>query len=386
MERDPRHYASRQPCDSYFVESMDQDDHIYDSGYIARMNAETQDEIAEDLSRLVAEEYQDEILEHMELMESETLPEVANIDIQEEIQWYMRAYLLEFIIEAHNAFKLLPETLFLTINLLDRYCSKRVVFKRHYQLVGCAAMLIAAKYGDKKDRVPTVRELKAMCCNLYEEDMFIQMEWHVLSTLNWTIGHPTVEAFLQLILQEAEYPDPKEEQMARYLAEIAMFHKDFVDVRPSVMARTVLVLARHILGTPQPPMSVWASTYNPEVLVILSQFIHAPSDTLKRKYEGPERGCVSHTLSSFMAYQAMLAHRNMPPTPPSEELSSQRMLIDEPANCMTPQKHHAVPTGYMTPPITPNSGYVDNSVPSAVSNTHRVPSTPPHPRHSYYVS
>ena len=105
----------------------------------------------------------------------------------------MRPYLLDFLIEAHSAFQLLPESLFLTVNLLDRYCSKRVVYKRHYQLVGCAALLIAAKYGDKKDKVPTIKELKSMCCSLYDDDMFLQMEWHVLSTLGWAIGHPTVE-------------------------------------------------------------------------------------------------------------------------------------------------------------------------------------------------
>lgn len=68
MECEPQ-YSSRQPCDSYFVESMDQDDHIYDSGYVARINADIQAEIAEDMSRTVAEEYQEEILDHMELME-----------------------------------------------------------------------------------------------------------------------------------------------------------------------------------------------------------------------------------------------------------------------------------------------------------------------------
>ena len=112
------------------------------------------------------------------MSQSETLPDVSSIDIQTEIQWFMRPYLLDFLIEAHAAFSLLPESLFLTINILDRYCSRRVVYKRHYQLVGCAALLIAAKYGDKKEHVPMVHELRSMCCSLYEDDMFTQMESH----------------------------------------------------------------------------------------------------------------------------------------------------------------------------------------------------------------
>jgi len=356
---------------------------------LARMHAETQADIAADLSSIVAEEYQADILDHMEVMESETLPDVASIDIQTEIQWFMRSYLLEFLIEAHTAFSLLPETLFLTINLLDRYCSRRVVYKRHYQLVGCAAMLIAAKYGDKKDRVPTVRELKAMCCNLYDEDMFIQMEWHVLQTLGWVIGHPTVDSFLQLVLQESQYEDPAAEHMARYIAEIAMFHKDFVSVRPSVMARTSLALARHILNRQQASQSDWAGKIDTTVLVLLSQHLYSPSQILARKYAGPEVECVSTILQEFMAHQAMLARHTMPPTPPSDHYqASNRMSIDgDKYDPMTPQKNYHGQSGMMTPPITPNGDfYADNTVPSAFSNAHRIPVTPPPGQHQYYVS
>ena len=33
----------------------------------------------------------------------------------------MRSVLLDWLIDVHNKFKLLPETLFLTVNLIDRY-------------------------------------------------------------------------------------------------------------------------------------------------------------------------------------------------------------------------------------------------------------------------
>ena len=57
--------------------------------------------------------------------------------------------LLDFLIELHSSFKLQPTTLFLCLNIIDRYCAKRIVFKRHYQLVGCTALWIASKYEDK---------------------------------------------------------------------------------------------------------------------------------------------------------------------------------------------------------------------------------------------
>ncbi|TKA64817.1 hypothetical protein B0A49_11450, partial [Cryomyces minteri] len=213
--------TSRGYCDSFFAES-DDDDEIYavraEARERARVVARTrQREMAEDLSQMTREEYEEDILDHMENMETETMPDVNSIDIQTEIQWFMRPYLLDFLIEAHHAFQLLPETLFLAVNLLDRYCSRRVVYKRHYQLVGCAALLIAAKYGDRKERVPTIGELRSMCCALYDHDMFTQMEWHVLQTLNWIIGHPTVDNFLQIALAELPEDDPEVEHMSLYI-------------------------------------------------------------------------------------------------------------------------------------------------------------------------
>lgn len=309
---------------------------------------------------------------------------MASIDIQTEIQWFMRPYLLDFLIEAHTAFSLLPETLHLTVNLLDRYCSRRVVYKRHYQLVGCAAMLIAAKYGDKKDRVPTIRELKSMCCNLYDEDMFVQMEWHVLQTLGWVVGHPTVESFLQMVLQEVNF-DPEVESMARYLAEVALFHKDFVSVRPSVMARTSLALARHILNRPLPTHSEWAGKFDTTVLVLLSQQLHNPSQILVRKYSSPEFSCVSTILEDFMARQAAIARQRSPPTPPSEVYDSQRETTEDKYDptYMTPQKNAPqVPAGYITPPVTPNGGYY---VDELSARSQRISVTPTPPNQTYYV-
>ena len=271
----------------------------------------------------------------------------------------MRPYLVDFLIEAHTAFGLLPETLFLTINLLDRYCSKRVVYKKHYQLVGCSALLIASKYGDRKDRVPTIKELKAMCCSLYDDDMFSQIEWHVLQTLDWTIGHPTIDSFIELALESQPY-DPEVQHMATYISEIAMFQKEFVSKRPSDMARTSLALARCILNRAQALHGDWASQYEPQTLVILSQQLHHPSSVLSRKYASPQLSRVSNILDDFLARHASIARGYAtPPTPPAEP-AVEGTGKHFPPNAMpvTPTKPQCQPNinnGCPTPPITPTN-------------------------------
>jgi hypothetical protein len=286
----------------------------------------------------------------------------------------MRPYLLDFLVEAHSAFQLLPETLFLTINLLDRYCSKRVVYKRHYQLVGCAALLIASKYGDKKEKVPTIKELKSMCCSLYDDDMFLQMEWHVLSTLEWAVGHPTVDNFLRLAVKDNVY-DPEVENLTLYILEISLYYRDFVSKQSSTLALAALALARHILGRPQARANEYSSRYCNTTLLALSQKLHEPSLILSRKYASARYSCASRTLSSFLAQQAALAAAAQAPPTPTYELTPPQ-LVSKPADTgyfaaySTPQKPQAPSFhGYPTPPITPE----DEIFSAAQAQNHKCP-------------
>jgi cyclin B len=48
---------------------------------------------------------------------------------QEDINEKMRGILVDWVIEVHLRFKLLPETLFLTVTLIDRYCEKQQVHR-----------------------------------------------------------------------------------------------------------------------------------------------------------------------------------------------------------------------------------------------------------------
>ncbi|KAH6983767.1 cyclin-like protein [Ilyonectria destructans] len=305
---------------TFFVESDNpHDSRLYPLDAAKMIVRHHYDVIAGELCRSAGEDYLEDIMQHIRYMEDKTLPVVSLMDMQREIQWFMRPYLIDFLIEAHASFALLPETLFLTVNLLDRYCSKRVVYKQHYQLVGCVSLLIAAKYGDKKGRVPQIHELNNMCCGLYDAKMFTQMEMHVLNTLEWIIGHPTVDFFSQLRVAE-EGDDQEVEHMATYLCEIALYHRDFVSTKPSTMSRASLTLARAILGRPEVKGGEWDLTEH-VTLLTLSHHLHQPSHTLGRKYSTPNLSRVSQKLVDFMAEQVAIAHR-APSWPSPSQLSS----------------------------------------------------------------
>jgi hypothetical protein len=174
----------------------------------------------------------------------------TSMDQQPEIKWHMRPCLVDFLVELHFTFRLRPETLYLTLNIIDRYVSRRIVYVKHYQLVGCAALWIAAKFEDAKDRVPSVEELVHYCREAYDASAFIQMEGHVLSTIQWTLGHPTAEAWLRMLCcSPAPYmEEAKVQHVARFLMEITLFYREFIQYTSSSIAFAALTLARFLCG------------------------------------------------------------------------------------------------------------------------------------------
>ncbi len=81
----------------------------------------------------------------------------------------MRCILVDWLIEVHYKFKLFPETLYLTVNILDRFLSETIekITKRDLQLVGVTSLLIAAKYEEMY--VPELRDLTYICDGAYTE-------------------------------------------------------------------------------------------------------------------------------------------------------------------------------------------------------------------------
>ena len=115
-----------------------------------------------------------DIQRHMQLTERGTMPDGFYMRRQLDINENVRAILVDWIISVHAKFKLLPETLYLTINLIDRYFSIFNVQKSDVQLVGVASLLIATKY--EEIYPPTVKDFIYLTDNTYTRKQIIAME------------------------------------------------------------------------------------------------------------------------------------------------------------------------------------------------------------------
>ncbi len=113
--------------------------------------------------------------------EDETRPRTNYMDLQDDINPSMREILTDWLIEVHLKFKLLPETLYLTVNLIDRFLSTTQVLRNKLQLVGVTAMLIASKY--EEIYPPIVSDFVYITDNAYTREEILDMEEKILMAL-----------------------------------------------------------------------------------------------------------------------------------------------------------------------------------------------------------
>lgn len=83
--------------------------------------------------------------QYFDIMQHESRPH-DYMDSQPELNEKMRAILVDWLMDVHSKFDLSLETLYLTINIIDRFLAIKTVSRRELQLVGMSAMLMASKY------------------------------------------------------------------------------------------------------------------------------------------------------------------------------------------------------------------------------------------------
>ncbi|EED12888.1 G2/mitotic-specific cyclin (Clb3), putative [Talaromyces stipitatus ATCC 10500] len=205
----------------------------------------TTDDIEDEMwdTSMVAE-YGDEIFEYMREMEIRMLPNAHYMDNQAEIQWSMRSVLIDWLVQVHHRFSLLPETLFLSVNYIDRFLSCKIVSLGKLQLVGATAIFIAAKY--EEINCPSVHEIVYMVDKGYSADEILKAERFMLSMLQFELGWPGPMSFLRRISKADDY-DLDTRTLAKYFLEVTIMDERFVGSPPSYTAAGAHCLARLML-------------------------------------------------------------------------------------------------------------------------------------------
>ena len=193
---------------------------------------------------LMVAEYVTDIFEHLKVLEQATLPNSDYMSHQDDLEWKMRGILVDWLIEVHTRFHLLPETLFLAVNIIDRFLSNKVVPLERLQLVGVTAMFIASKYEEVLS--PHVANFRHVADDGFTEEEILSAERYVLAALNYDLSYPNPMNFLRRISKADNY-DIQTRTLGKYLLEISLLDNRFMDHLPSHIAAAAMYLARMIL-------------------------------------------------------------------------------------------------------------------------------------------
>lgn len=173
------------------------------------------------------------------------LPNNHYMDYQVEVQWSMRSILMDWVVQVHYRFSLLPETLYLCVNYIDRFLSCKIISLDRLQLVGATAMFIAAKF--EEINCPSVQEIEYMVGGAYSSERIIEAERLMLYVLQFELGFPGPMSFLRRISKADDY-DLEIRTLAKYLLEITIMDERFVSSPASFLAAGAHCLARLLLG------------------------------------------------------------------------------------------------------------------------------------------
>lgn len=166
------------------------------------------------------------------------------MDRQSEVNWKMRSILVDWLIEVHGKFRLLPETIFLAVNIMDRLLSIRTVALIKFQLVGIVSLQLASKYEEVV--CPSVSSFLYMTDGCYTEEELLAAERYVLKQIDFNLSYPNPINFLRRISKADNY-DIQTRTVAKYFIEMSCVERKFLDFTPSLIAAAGMWLARKIL-------------------------------------------------------------------------------------------------------------------------------------------
>eukprot|EP00441_Pelagodinium_beii_P031417 CAMPEP_0197636568 /NCGR_PEP_ID=MMETSP1338-20131121/12029_1 /TAXON_ID=43686 ORGANISM="Pelagodinium beii, Strain RCC1491" /NCGR_SAMPLE_ID=MMETSP1338 /ASSEMBLY_ACC=CAM_ASM_000754 /LENGTH=370 /DNA_ID=CAMNT_0043208813 /DNA_START=70 /DNA_END=1182 /DNA_ORIENTATION=- len=262
-------------------------------GDVADLPIENDDVQMED-PQLVSE-YIADIFDHLTSSEAHYQPRQGFMDAQKDINAKMRAILVDWLVEVHMKYKLKTETLFMAVNLVDRFLQRRQVARTKLQLCGVTAMLIAAKF--EEIYPPEVRDFVYITDNAYSKEDILSMEVNMLTVLDFELCSPSATQFLeryQRVMQCRE----EHYHLMQYVVELCLPEAKMLKYTPSHLAAAAVMLCNKLMKQhPAWPSSLGQMTSQSESTVkacaqemcgLLEGAERSQLQAIRRKYSQPK--------------------------------------------------------------------------------------------------
>ncbi|KAI6003422.1 cyclin-like protein [Pisolithus marmoratus] len=234
--------APKSPC---VWPDIDTDRAMRHHKHVAKIQESFEDEV-DIYDTTMVSEYADDIFQYMSELEDDIMPNPDYMDAQAEVNWSMRQTLVDWLLQVHLRWHMLPETLWIAINIVDRFLSRRPVALVKLQLVGVTAMFIAAKY--EEIVAPSVDEFVYMTESGYTKEEILKGERVVLQTLDFRVSQYCSPYSWMRRISKADNYDIQTRTLGKFIAEIALIDHRFLRCKPSLISAVAMYSARKMLG------------------------------------------------------------------------------------------------------------------------------------------
>lgn len=162
-----------------------------------------------------------------------------------EINERHRAVVIEWLSYIVCYFSQSNETLFMSINIMDRYISKKKIALKNYQLVAISSYLIASKFEDTNS--PLINDLIYISKNIYTQNEIIVMEKDILNTLNYDIFSVSSYQFFSFFYLVSNLNNEILFCLGHLILELCLLNIDIMSQEQSLLAIGALLIAKKCL-------------------------------------------------------------------------------------------------------------------------------------------
>ena len=192
-----------------------------------------------------ADEYFEDICQELFSNEDKYLVDPKYMSNQSDINHRMRAILIDWLIDVHLKYKLVPQTMYIAVNLIDRYLEKNETNRAKLQLVGVTAMFIACKY--EEIYPPDLKDFVYITDGAYVKQDVLDMEYKMLKSLEFNITFPTQWSIFEIYKKKLDLDD-KTFKLAWFLMELCLIDYKILKFKMSYIAASAILIAIKTLG------------------------------------------------------------------------------------------------------------------------------------------
>lgn len=186
-----------------------------------------------------------DIFLHLKKTEILNLPKPHGMEeTQTIINESCRSLVVDWMVDVGMQFKLHDDSVFLAVNLMDRYIGMRKIQTKDFQLIGCGALLIASKY--EEIYPPELKDFTYIMANAFSDTELLKTEYEILKTLDFDILCVSPLTFLKKF-HNVSQGGLKSLMLSQFILEIGLLDIKTLNFLPSVLAASSLYISRKLL-------------------------------------------------------------------------------------------------------------------------------------------